>query len=57
MRYTVFHQGIAKASFQLFGDAWLFAFLEFRSFTRIRGPSPFNEEETWIWVVNPPSVN
>jgi hypothetical protein len=50
MPYTVFHQGIAKRAFRLFVDAWLYAFLELPSHSRIRGPDG-------TYTVNPPFTN
>jgi hypothetical protein len=50
LRYTVFHQGQAKKAFHFFFDAWLYAFLELPSYSRIRGPDG-------VWTVNPHSVN
>ena len=51
MRYTVFHQGQAKKSFDLFVDAWLFCILDLPSWSRIRG---INGE---VWIMNPPLSN
>lgn len=51
MQYTVFNQGYARRSFNLFVDAWLCAYFEFSSYCRIR--SIHGE----VWVVNPPIVN
>lgn len=50
LRYTVFHQGQAKQAFEYFFEAWLYAFMELPSWSRIRGPDG-------IWTVNPHSVN
>ena len=49
-RYTVFHQGHAKKAFFYFFDAWLYAFMELPSWSRIKGPDG-------TWVVNPHTVN
>lgn len=45
-RYTVFQQGQAKQAFHYFHEAWLYAFLELKSFSRIRGPDG-------VWKVDP----
>lgn len=36
--YRVFQHGLIQASYDLFVDAWLFAVLELRSFSIIKGP-------------------
>lgn len=48
--YRVINQGKVVASFRTFVDAWLCAFLDFPSYSRIRGPDG-------VWVVNPATSN
>jgi len=52
LRYTVFHGGRAVRAFEMFVDAWLFAFLELPSYSRIR-----ERGSPEVWTVTPKTTN